>query len=327
MIIMPKDILERFPKCKFSLLPTPFQKLENISHDLSCNVYCKRDDLTGFAFGGNKTRKLDYLIADAMNKKFDTIVAVGGVQSNFCRIAAAAARYVGLDVHLILGGDKPIKPTANYLLDNLFGAKIHHVDSKDWNEWENVGNKLTDDLKSNGKNVYKLPVGGSTPIGVLGYIDAFFEILNDCERIKLKLDTIVHTSSSGGTQAGLIIGKALSGWEGKIIGMGVAKSDKQLATEVYDLADKTVNLFNMNINIKRNEIIVDNSYMGKSYGDRTDNCEFAINYFAEKEGILLDYVYTGKAGYGLIDYIRRGFISRNENVLFIHTGGNVELFE
>ena len=319
------SILSGFPRYKFSLLPTPFHKLENISRDLSCNIYCKRDDLTGFAFGGNKTRKLDFLIADVLSKNFNAIIAVGAIQSNFCRIAAAAAKNVGLDVYLVLGGTKPQKPTANYLLAQIFGAKIHQIASEDWNEWEKISRQLGDELESQGKHAYILPVGGSTPIGALGYVNAFFEILNDCKKMNIELDSIIHASSSGGTQAGLIVGKALSGWEGKIIGMGVAKSNQQLKNEIYNLAVETGKLFG--INIKEKDVSVDNSYMGKGYGKRTEEAEYAIDYFAKKEGILLDHVYTGKAAAGLLDYVNKGLITKSEKVLFIHTGGNIELFE
>ncbi len=319
------NILSSFPRCKFSLLPTPLHKLENISRDLSCNIYCKRDDLTGFAFGGNKTRKLDFLIADVISKKFNAIIAVGAVQSNFCRIAAAAAKNVGIDIYLILGGIKPQRPTANYLLAQIFGSKIHHIVSKDWNDWERVSRQLGDDLKTQGKHAYILPVGGSTPLGALGYVNAFFEILNDCKRMNIEFDSIIHASSSGGTQAGLIVGKTLSSWKGKIIGMGVAKSNEQLKNEIYKLAIETGKLFD--VNIKENDVIVDNSYMGEGYGERTEGAENAINYFGKKEGILLDHVYTGKAAAGLLDYANKRLITSSEKVLFIHTGGNIELFE
>ncbi|MBI4811552.1 MAG: pyridoxal-phosphate dependent enzyme, partial [Ignavibacteriales bacterium] len=183
---MTNEILDKFPKVKLSLLPTPLHKLENISHETGINFYCKRDDLTGFAYGGNKTRKLDFLIADAISKKANTLIAVGAIQSNFCRMASAAGKVSGLDVHLVLGGKSASggdKPTGNLLLCYLFGANIHFVELDDWNNLERQGERLAEKFKAQGKNVYWLPIGGSTPIGALGYVNALIEILDDCKRL------------------------------------------------------------------------------------------------------------------------------------------------
>ncbi len=320
-----ENVLKNFPRLSMSLLPTPIQRLEKVSEKYSLNIYCKRDDLTGFAFGGNKSRKLDYLLADAINKNADTVIAIGANQSNFCRMAAASAIANNLDVHLVLGGDKPEKPTGNLLLDHLFGATIHHIGSYDWSYWEKEAVLLKKELEELGKNVYRLPVGGSTPVGALGYVSAFSEIINYCKESGISFDKIIHASSSGGTQAGLIVGKELSVWPGKIVGIGVAKSKGQLSREIYNLACSTGSLLHTQIN--KENIIVDNAYMGAAYGARTDACERAIELFAKNEGILLDHVYTGKAAAALIDYAERGLFNNKENVLFIHTGGNIQLFE
>jgi D-cysteine desulfhydrase family pyridoxal phosphate-dependent enzyme len=319
------DLIKKFPTMSLSLLPTPCHKLKNISQEFLVTIYCKRDDLTGFAFGGNKTRKLDFLVADAITKKADILIAVGAIQSNFCRMTSAAGKVSGLDVHLVLGGKKPEKLTGNLLLSDLFGAQIHFVESIDWNVWEQEGEKLAEKFKAQGKNVCELPVGGSTPIGALGYVNAFIEILDDCKRLGITTSTIIHASSSAGTQAGLIVGKSLTGWEGKIIGMGAAQTKEQLSCEVFHLAEETGKLLGAKINAQ--DVIVDHSYMGPAYGERTAECKAAIKLFAEKEGIILDNVYTGKAAAGLLDYAKRGLFTPNENVVFIHTGGAVELFE
>lgn len=316
--------LSRFPRVKISVLPTPLHRIERLSRELSINLYCKRDDLTGFALGGNKTRKLDYLIADALRQKADTIVTTGGVQSNFCRIAAAAGKANGMDVHVVLGGARPAKPTGNLLLTYLFGATVHFVDATDWIMWETEASALTKRLTADGKRVYQLPVGGSIPIGVLGYVEAMTEILTDCERLGISIDTIVHATSSAGTQAGLVVGKALTGWHGRIIGMGVAKDKTVLSREVRELAIQTGQL--VGATICTDDVIVDDSYIGPGYAVRTKECGEAIGLFAQTEGILLDNVYTGKAAAGLIDYARRNLFRADENVLFIHTGGVVELF-
>lgn len=320
---MGKSILEQFARLNMSILPTPLHRLDGISEEYSANIYCKRDDLTGFAFGGNKTRKMDFLIGDAVRKKSDTLIALGANQSNFCRIAAAAGIANGLDVHLVLKGPKPERPTGNLLMDHLFKAEIVHVDSDNWETLEERGRLLEQQLTEQGRKVYCLPLGGSTPIGGLGYVSAFFEILDDCRRLEISLDVIVHASSSGGTQAGLVVAKTLSGWPGKIIGMLV--DEQRWPDKIYNIACETGKL--VGANISKKDIIVDDSYKGYSYGARTEECESAIKVFAEKEGILLDNVYSGKAASGLIDYAKRGLFNEKENILFIHTGGNIELFK
>ncbi len=322
---MSKSVLKQFPKITMSLLPTPLHRLNEISKICSSNIYCKRDDLTGFAFGGNKTRKLDYLIADAKEQKADSIIAIGAHQSNFWRMVAGSAIANGLEVHLILGGGKSDKLTGNLLLDTLFKAKLYHVDSDDAKKWAEIAKSLEIELTEKGKRVYRMPWGGSTPIGTLGYVAAFLEIQDDAARMGLIFNKIIHASSSGGTQAGLVVGQELADWEGQIIGIGVAKNKKELIKDVYSLASETAKILDEKIN--RNRVIVDMSYMGDIYGSRTKECEAAIRIFAEKEGILLDNVYTGKAAAGLIDYGNRGLFGKDENILFIHTGGNIELFE
>jgi len=320
-----EKLLQQFHRTSLSLLPTPFYKLDNISSKLSLNIYCKRDDLTGFGFGGNKTRKLDFLIADALSKQTNTIIAVGSGQSNFCRMAAAAGKVYNLNVHLVLGGKEQEKPTGNLLLDYLFGPEIHFIESDDWNILNEYAISLEKDLIATGKNVYRMPVGGSTTIGALGYVDAFYEILDDCKAQNISIDTIIHASSSGGTQAGLIVGKVLSGWQGRIIGMGVAKTTTQLTDEIYNLATATGKLFD--VSIERQDVIIDNQFMGSAYAARTEACTTACRMFAQMEGIILDNVYTGKAAAGLLEYARRGLFSQQENVAFIHTGGAPEIFE
>ena len=322
---MSKEKFSKIPKLNMSVLPTPLHKLENLSKGLFGNIYCKRDDLTGFAFGGNKTRKLDYLVADALMKGSDTLIGVGANQSNFCRMASGAGVVNSFDVHLVLGGSKPEKPTGNLLIDYMFGAKVHHVESEEWDVWEEKGKELEKELSKAGRKAYCMPVGGSNPVGTLGYVSAFFEILEDCERMSVEFDYIVHATSSAGKQAGLLVGRAMSGWKGEIIGMAVSKNKEQLTEEVYELAMQTGEQFG--VSIDKENVIVDDSFIGEAYGVITPDGAKAVNLFARKEGILLDYVYTGKAAAGLINYSRRSIFTDRNNVLFIHTGGNIHLFK
>ncbi|MFZ4589439.1 MAG: D-cysteine desulfhydrase family protein [Ignavibacteria bacterium] len=314
-----------FNRLNYSLLPTPLHKLENLSKYLNANIYCKRDDLTGFAFGGNKTRKLDYLIYEAIELGADTIVAVGAYQSNFCRIASAYGAACGLDVRLVLGGKKPEKATANLMLDYLFGADVVDVDSYEWNDWEERARLLTRGLTAEGKKVYSMPIGGSTKTGSLGYVDCMKEITDYSDTSGIDFNNIFHATGSAGTQSGLVVGKSLTGWEGSINGIAITKNSEQIKGEVIALAEETCKLLDIKINDA--DIIVDDNYIGEAYGTETEGAREAISLFAKYEGILLDNVYSGKAAAGMLDYIRKGLIKSSDKVLFIHTGGNIQLFK
>ena len=320
-----QQILSRFPRLNNSLLPTPVHRLDYLSDEFGVNVYCKRDDLTGFGFGGNKTRKLDFLLPDALGRGCDTLIAVGANQSNFCRVAASYGVACGMEVHLVLGGKQPDHPTGNLRLDHLLAVACHHIDSSNWDDWTSEAEKLEDELASQDRKVYRMPVGGSTPRGALGYVDAFAEIMADQARLGVEFDAIIHASSSAGTQAGLVVGQAASGWRGRIIGVSVAKPRALLEKEVLDLSQKTA--AQIGISVEPSSIVVDDGYIGEGYAARTPGCREAVALFSQRLGIFLDFVYTGKAAAGLIDHLRKGRFDKGANVLFIHTGGNIQLFE
>ena len=322
-----QERLKSFPRLHNSLLPTPVHRLDYLSDEYGINVYCKRDDLTGFGFGGNKTRKLDFLLPDALSQGCDTLIAIGANQSNFCRMAAAYGVASCMEVHLVLGGKEPENPTGNLRLDHLLGVTCHHIDSSDWNTWTNEAQRLEKELTSQGKKVYRMPVGGSTPRGALGYADAFTEIMADQSRLGVDFEAIIHASSSAGTQAGLIVGKAVSQWPGTIIGISVAKQKTMLEKDVLDLAQATAAEIYTSLEPSSAVAVIDDDYVGQGYGIRTPGCEEAVALFAQRLGIFLDYVYTGKAAAALINYLRKGRFENGANVLFIHTGGNLELFE
>jgi len=318
-------ILAHLDRENISLLPTPFYRMNTLSELLERNIYIKRDDLTGFAFGGNKTRKFDFLIADALGKGCDTIVGIGANQSNFCRILSGVGAKYGLAVHLILNGTEPKNPTGNLLLDHLFGANVHHIDTTDPAERFEKAIEIRKQLEYTGRRVYFLPPGGSTTIGTMGYIAGWGELMDDFENQQLKVDKIFHASSSAGTQAGLVAGQAITGWQGQIIGISVDVPEMELEKNVFDLAQSAGDF--LNVQIPRSIVTVDDHYIGAGYGKRTEAAAEAIELFAQKEGVLLDYVYTGKAASGLIDYCRSGRIKPDETVVFLHTGGNIQLFE
>lgn len=322
---MKNNIARKFPVLGYSLLPTRIHRLENISKLMNANIYCKRDDLTGFAFGGNKTRKLDYLIADAVKNKYDTIIAAGASQSNFCRIASAYGAATGLKTYLVLGGVKPDIPTGNLMLDYLFGAEIIHVGSEEWDIWEKEAVKLELYLTEKGRKVYRMPIGGSTPVGALGYVEAVREIADYSSVTGINFSNVFFPTGSAGTQSGLIAGKTISGLNSEINGIAITKNAKQITDEVSALTDGVFRI----LEIERPECVisVDDNYIGAKYGAFTESADEAVKLFAKKEGILLDYVYSGKAAAGMFDYIRKKKTSKNGNILFIHTGGNIQLFK
>lgn len=318
-------LIKDIPHINNSILPTPIHKLDNLSKKYNVNIYCMRDDLTGFAFGGNKTRKLDYLVYDAIQKGADTLLAIGANQSNFCRITAAYGVANGLDVQLLLSGEHEKNPTANLYLDHLFNATVTHTDAFENAEVEEESLQLETELLKQGKKVYRMPLGGSTPLGTLGYLKAFDEILNFSEKNKINFDYIVLASGSGGTQAGLVLGKMISNWQGEIIGISVGRSATELHSVVDNLAKETAIL--LNITPTETKFTVDENYIGEKYGAYTAAGKNAIKEFATNEGVLLDNVYTGKAAAGLLDYLEKVKKDKSDNILFIHTGGNIELFE
>lgn len=315
--------LAGWPRERDAVLPTPVHELPSLSALSNVRVFCKRDDLTGFGFGGNKARKLDFLIADALRAPCDTLVATGANQSNFCRMAAAYGCAHGLDVHLVLGGRKPRVPTGNLRLDHLLGARCHHVDSADWADWEAAAESLELALKQQGRTVYRMPVGGSTAVGALGYVEAMAEIMDDEKRLGVTFDTVAFATSSAGTQAGLVVGQALANWPGRVLGFSVSKNSLQQQEDVFRLAQETASL--LGVAVDRRRVCVDDSQLGRGYAQPTPECEEAVRFFARHCGVFLDSVYSGKAAAGLLDHLRRGQFAAGRSILFLHTGGNVEL--
>ena len=318
-----KGKLDVFPTVPMSLLPTPCHRLNSISDMYGVEVFCKRDDLTGFGFGGNKTRKLDLLLAEALDHDCDTIVTSGGIQSNFCRITAAAGVYSGFSVHTVLGGKERETLTGNLVLDEILGATTHFVEASGLDALEEESERVAQELKSQGKKVFRIPIGGSVPMGALAYTMAFTEILDDQERLGFSFDHIIHASESGGTQAGLVVGKLATGWPGKISGIAAGTERELLEEKVAVLANETAHL--VGGRAERDVVFVDDAYVGEGYAIPTQAGKEAIELFAKKEGIFLDHVYTGKAASGLLDWLDKGKL-KGEKVLFLHTGGTPELF-
>lgn len=316
-----------FKRISLGFYPTPLVKLESLTKLLAGpEIYIKRDDLTGLALGGNKTRKLDYFLGDAVEKGCDVLITGGAQQSNHCRQTAAAAAQYGLQCHLVLGGHQPDEFNGNLLLDKLLGAHLHFC--ANLRKGEKIP-EIVDELRTIGKSPYVIPYGGSNSIGTLGFVTAIEELKLQMKAMDLHFSHIIFASSSGGTQAGLIVGKALHHLDTEILGIGIDKDEIEgmsLETFVLKLANATALKLNLDMNFHKNDIYLNNNFLGEGYGIVGEAEKEAIDLLARSEGILLDPVYTAKAMAGLIDLIRKQQFYKKDKVLFWHTGGTPALF-
>jgi len=309
------------PRLRFAHLPTPVEELPRLARTLNlARLLVKRDDQTGLAFGGNKTRKLEFLLAEAQAQDADTLITAGAVQSNHCRQTAAAAAKFGLDCILVLTGEPPERSSANLLLDELLGARLVWAGGREHRE--RVLAETFEQVKAEGKRPYLVPYGGSNAVGALGYAFAIEEFLQQ----GIEADWIVFASSSGGTQAGLTLGARRFGFRGRLLGISVDEPRRSLQVRVANLVAETSEKVGERIEFSPDEILVNDDYCAAGYGVLTGAEREAVRLFARLEGLLLDPVYTGRAAAGLIDLARKGFFGRNETVLFWHTGGKPALF-
>jgi D-cysteine desulfhydrase len=306
---------------RFAHLPTPVEELPRLSKALGGpRILVKRDDQTGLAFGGNKTRKLEFLIAEAEELGADMLISAGAIQSNHCRQTAAAAAKFGLRCTLVLTGDRTERPSANLLLDQMFGAEI--VTVADRKDRERVLQETYDAASARGQRPYLVPYGGSSPTGVLGYAFAIEELIEQ----QIKSEWIVFGTSSGGTHAGLVLGQRKFGFKGKILGISIDESEDWLRKTVSRLASEASARLGGRIEFQEEDVLANADYCKAGYGIVTPAEREAVGLFAQTEGLLLDPVYTGRAAAGMIDLIRRGYFKKSETVLFWHTGGQPALF-
>jgi len=309
------------PRLRFAHLPTRVETLPRLSAALGGpRLLIKRDDQTGLAFGGNKTRKLEFLVAEARDHGAKTLITGGAIQSNHCRQTAAAAARLGFECILVLTGDKLQQASANLLLDRLFRAEIVYV--ADRKDRDSILQEIFDRATNEGKKPYLVPYGGSNATGALGYAFAMKELIDQ----NVSADWIVFASSSGGTQAGLLLGQRIFGFNGGILGISVDESEELLKNEVSKLASATSEKLGGRIEFASADVLVNANYCSAGYGVVTEREREAIHMFASCEGLLLDPVYTGRAAAGMIDLIRTGFFKTHETVLFWHTGGQPVLF-
>ena len=309
------------PRLNFAHLPTPIEELPRLTEYLSGpKIFVKRDDQTGLAFGGNKTRKLEFLVAEALEKGARMLITGGALQSNHCRQTAAAAARFGLDCTLVLNGEMPNQPSANLLLDQMFGAEI--VTIADRALRDQTLQETFDKAVADGRKPYLVTYGGSSPTGALGYAYAMKEFMQQ----NVHADWIVFGTSSGGTHAGLVLGQRMFGYRGKVLGISIDEPEDWLKTRVSKLASDTSEKIGERIEFTRDGILANEEYCQAGYGVLTNAEREAVRLFAMYEGLLLDPVYTGRAAGGMIDLIRKGFFKKEETILFWHTGGQPALF-
>ncbi|MDO6437329.1 D-cysteine desulfhydrase family protein [Cyclobacterium sp. 1_MG-2023] len=315
---------------KFNLgfFPTPLQELRKLSKKYpDYNIFIKRDDNTGLASGGNKTRKLEYLIKQALEEGCDTIITAGAQQSNHCRQTAAACSIAGLNCYLLLGGEKPEVYDGNLLLSSILGAEIHFTgENRKGEDIEALKNKL----ENKGNKCFVIPYGGSNVTGAMGFVNAVKELKEQLIQQKLKIDYIFFASSSGGMQAGLTLGKEIYNLNSELIPISIDKEETNglsLEEVVFNIVKEGLQKMNVNKKIQLSDIYLNRDYDKGGYGVVTKNEINSINELARNEGILLDPVYTGRAFYGMLDYLKEKKIPSNSNVLFWHTGGLPAIFK
>ena len=321
--------LARFPRRRYTAGKTPIEKLARLSETLDGpTIYMKRDDLLGLAGGGNKTRKLEFLVADALSRRADTLITCGAVQSNHCRLTLAAAVKEGLKCRLVLeervAGSYNPKAGGNNFLFRLLGVekvKVVPGGSDMMKEMQHVA----DDLTAEGRQAYIIPGGGSNPIGATGYVACAQEILGQLFDQRLEIDRVVCASGSTGTHAGLVTGFYGTNSNLPVIGINVSRPKAEQEELVYDLVRQTATHVGVGSEIPRDAILCFGDYVGPGYSRPTDKMAEAVRMLARLEGILMDPVYTGKAMAGLIDLVGREYFDKEENVLFVHTGGSPAL--
>ena len=322
--------IARFPRIRLGHFPTPLEPMENLSRLLNGpRLWIKRDDCTGLSTGGNKTRKLEFLMAEAVAQKADVVITQGATQSNHARQTAAAAVFLGMHCHILLedrtgSTDPGYRENGNVLLDRLHGATVER--RAGGSDMQAEMESLAARLKSEGRRPYVIPGGGSTPTGALGYVSAALELINQSAERGLKIDHLVHATGSAGTQAGLVAGLQGLNSSIQLLGIGVRAPREKQETMIHDLGCRTWDLLGLPGQLPRESVKANCDYVGGGYGVPTEGMVEAVTLLARTEGILLDPVYSGKGMAGLIDLVRKGHFKKDENVVFLHTGGSAALF-
>jgi D-cysteine desulfhydrase family pyridoxal phosphate-dependent enzyme len=325
------------PRLPLATLPTPLHELRRLRDALggaakAPRILIKRDDLTGLALGGNKARKLEFLVADAVKQGARALITTGATQSNHARMTAAAARVAGLECHLVLtstSDDPPLQ--GNLLLDVVYGATVHHVPAPDdpklaLGNDEGKVREVEQRLRAKGLSPYVIAVGGSSPVGTLGYTLATVELTEQLARIGVKPSRLYYASGSRGTQAGLTLGAKTCGAPYRVYGIAVSTGEPEKTHRAMNGANGAAAILGIATRVTLDDLFTDTNFIGEGYGIPTPECLEAIALLARTEGILVDPCYTGKAMAGLIAHVRRGDLRPDETIVFLHTGGAVGLF-
>ncbi len=321
--------LSRYPRVRLSHLPTPLEPMPALSRALGGpNLFVKRDDCTGLATGGNKTRKLEFLMGEALAQGAEIVVTQGAVQTNHGRQTAAAAARLGLGCEILLERrvrepEPGYEVQGNILLDRIFGATLSFHEPGDMNA---LALARTEELRRQGRKAYFIPGGGSNVVGALGYVDCALELLRQADNMSLRIDHLVHATGSTGTQAGLLAGLEGANTGIPVLGISVRQPKARQEEAVHALAQATAEHLGVKGGIERSRAVANSDYVGGGYGVPTPAMVEAVTLTARHEGILLDPVYSGKGMAGLIDLVRKGFFRREDNVVFLHTGGAAALF-
>jgi L-cysteate sulfo-lyase len=321
-------LIGKLKRMRLGSLPTPLEYAPRLSEALGGpRVWLKRDDLTGLGMGGNKARKLEFIMAQAIAEGADVVITGAGQQSNHCRLTAAASCKLGLDCMLLLKGDPPPQAmSGNLLIDAIYGAQIKYVGDVEWWRLQPLLEEMCDQLRAQGRKPFVIPSGGATSIGSSGYVLAVAETCEQMYELGFAADHLCCACGSGGTLAGLVTGvKALSAGF-SVQGFSVDLPSDQVRDRALGLAQETAELLGAGCRITEDDVLVSDEYVGESYGVPSAGGMEAIDLVARTEGVLLDPVYTGKAMAGLIDQIRNGRFTQNEDVVFLHTGGAPALF-
>ena len=322
--------LARFPRLRITHGPTPLEPMPRLTQLLGGpNLWIKRDDCTGLATGGNKTRKLEYLMADAQRQGADSIVTQGATQSNHARQTVAIAARLGMRSHIVLEDrtgytDPDYRDSGNVFLDRLFGTTISEVPAG--TDMNRAMDEVADRLRADGAKPYVIPGGGSNALGALGYVTCALELMDQANHAGLAIDALVHATGSAGTQAGLVVGLYGARSQIPVLGIGVRAPRPAQEARVFELAGQTAELLGVPGCVAREDVVANCDYVGEGYGRPTPAMVEAVTLLARTEGILLDPVYSGKGMAGLIDLVRRGHYRAGQNIVFLHTGGAVGLY-
>lgn len=329
------DIVSRYGRVALSAFPTPLEYAENLTRFLGGpKIYIKRDDCTALAFGGNKTRKLEFIMAKAREEGADTVVTLGGVQSNWVRQTIAAARHMGMDAVAVLEGEKPDKIQGNLMLDMLMGASLIYrpgipqdVEDKEIASEFPITGPIAEELRKKGKRPFLAPLGGATPIGDLGYIGMIGELIDQLREMDVHATHIFAGTGTGGTQTGMALGLRLAKSDIRLQGISVSFHTRPKEEEIAEMCNRSMDFYGIDERFTSADINVDYRYVGAGYGAVTEGAVEAVRLAARLEGLIMCHTYAGKALSGLIDMIRKGEITKSDTVVFVHTGGGTADFE